>query len=213
MAWALLWMVGCHRGAVVESVAPQQVPAGERIEVFGQYFRDDLQWALVQGELNFPLEQVVLDSSNQFGAIVPVHTQPGTYDLVNLDGGEADGVTSALVVQAPRAERPCTGEYTINTQLSLMKRQIVIDRFHRGGERETLRLAADDIAAIEYERRPTDRGYCSAIFLRRDDGARILFDDDLKVELKDRAQKMARDLDKPIELLADAELPPLALPR
>jgi hypothetical protein len=213
MGLALLLLFACQRGALVESVAPADIPAGDRIEVFGQHFRPEASWSIVDGDVHFPLEQVVIDAGIRVSALVPVFVQPGTYDVLVSEGDAVQGLVDVLTVRPPRAEVPCTGEYTTNTQLSLLKKLVIIDRFHRTGERETLKIGSDEITAVEYERRPTDAGYCSAIFVRRADGSRVLFDDDLKVELKSRAQKMAQDLQKPIELLADADLPPVAPPR
>lgn len=208
MILALSVLLGCQRTPVVVSVDPAEVPAGEIVRVHGENFGEPVQVSLKTGDgLVVALEDVSIVGPGEIAATVPLRTSPGQYDVVVTVEGEAHGKSRGLLVGHPREDTPCSGEYTANTQLSLVRKQVVIDRFHRNGERETLRISADEVERVEYERRATDAGACSVIWLRLGDGRRVVFDDDLTVDLEDRARRMAEDLDKPFEVVRKDESP------
>jgi len=147
---------------------------------------------------NYPLERLRSSAESVEGE-VPLYTTPGTYDVVVSVDGVSTGIEAGVQVLRPRSEIPCTGEYTANTHISVPKNQVTIDRFHRDGTRETLRIDGGEVAAVHYEYRTLEVGECWVIYLVKADGTKVVFDDDPKVDLRDRAQKMARDLDKPLE--------------
>jgi hypothetical protein len=202
----LTLLVACS-GPEVREVSPSEIPAGEAIAIRGENLESpDATVALTQpGGVTVPLE-ITSRAPDQIEASVPVRVQPGTYDVVVTRGRSESGLPGALVVGRPRDDVPCTGEYTANTQLSLGRRLVVIDRFYRNGERDTVRIPTEEVEKIEYERRVEKGETCSAIFVRKKDGARLVFDDDPAVELKDRAGKMARDLGVPFEVTREDPL-------
>lgn len=199
MILVLSVLLACQRTPVVVSVDPVEVPAGEIVRVHGENFGQPVQVALKTDDgLVVALEDISVLGPGEIAATVPLRTSPGQYDVVVTVEGLAHGMPRGLVVGRPREDAPCSGEYTANTQLSLVRKQVVIDRFHRDGERETLHIAADDVERIEYERRPIEAGgSCAVIWLRLKDGGRVVFDDDLAIDLEDRARRMSGDLDKP----------------
>ncbi len=187
--------------------------AGEVLHIRGEGFSGELSASLITlNGANYPLEAVNVVSPEAFEGVVPVYTEPGTYDLVVSSEGVATGLERSVEVRRPRAEIPCTGEYTANTQISLAKQLVTIDRFHRDGTRETLRIEGRDIAGIEYEHRTLPIGDCWVVFLVRTDGSKVVFDDDPKVDLMERSQKMARDLGKPFVDATAVASPPGVTP-
>ena len=196
----LLLFVACGGGPALDWVEPTQVPAGEQLTLHGKNLAHLQVTALLRdaGGHLFALDQAMV-TDRSVSAHVPLLTAPGPYDVVVTDGHATVTLDDALTVERPTQEVPCSGAYTANTQLSLARQTIVIDRFHRNGERETLRIPIGDVERIEYTKTTTDKVFCSAIFLVQKTGVRVLFDDDTALDLQDRAQKMAKDLGKPLE--------------
>ncbi len=203
----LLLFAACSAPEVRE-VSPSEVPAGEAIAILGEHLDDPkAEVTLTQTGGTTVVLEVTNRAADSLSAMVPVRTQPGTYDVVVTRGRDESGLPAALVVTRPRDDVPCTGEYTANTQLSLGRHLVVIDRFYRDGQRETVRVPTDEIEKVEYERRVEAGKTCSAIFLRRKDATRLVFDDDSRVDLKDRATKMAKDLGVPVEIVREDPIP------
>jgi hypothetical protein len=107
------------------------------------------------------------------------------------------------MVIAPAIESPCAGTYQANAQLSVPQKLVVIDRFHDGGERETIRLTFGEIEQVEYELVQLDSKaedgaaeLCSVIYLRDKKGLRVSFDDDTRLNLEKRALRMGQAMGK-----------------
>ena len=74
-----------------------------------------------------------------------------------------------------------------------------LHRFYRDGTEETVRTPLADVARVEYEMVRTDHGMCSVVYVRLTDDSRYVFSDDEAVDLRFRAEKIARTIDKPFE--------------
>lgn len=204
--WWMLMLAACTPDPVVGAVRPGEVLAGQPIEVSGEGFAPGMRLSLApeQGP-ELPLSSVEVKGVVLASAVVPESVAPGRYDVVvEVEGRSGRGLGALEVIQLP-AEEPCAGLYTANTQLSLARGVIVIDRFYvkgpRKDERETLRIDLDEVERIEYELvKMKDDTLCSVIFVRTGDGRRVMFDDDTKVDLKDRAYRMASEIGKPVQV-------------
>lgn len=201
-----MWIVtllACAADPVVSGVDPASVEPGATVVVTGENFAEGATVALSGPGGDVGLDSVVVKGVILAEGKVPDTVAPGTYDLkVTVDGRTGVRAGALEVVKLPD-EVPCGGMYHANTQLSLAREVIVIDRFYqkgpRDGERETLRLPLDELTGVEYELVKMDDGtLCSVIFVRHKDGHRVMFDDDTEVDLKDRAYRMSRDIGKPI---------------
>jgi uncharacterized protein (DUF2384 family) len=82
----------------------------------------------------------------------------------------------------------------------LVRAQIVIERYYRDGDRESVTLPLDEIEHVEFEASEDAQGPCSAVFLRTKDGRRIVFHDDRTVDLHDRAWRVATTMGKELEI-------------
>jgi len=145
-------------------------------------------------------------------AKVPEGMAAGTYTVGIKQDGAVASLPGVLTVEKVKADTPCAGEYTANTQLSLARKEVVLDRFYREGERETLRIPLREIERVEYELVKTAKGtLCSVIFMRTSKGERVMFDDDEKVELKERAYKLGQSMGKPVETTRE-DAPTMGMP-
>lgn len=195
----LALILACSTPPTVSSVDPNPAQPGIAVKVFGGGFEEGttLSLAMAGGD-PIPFEEVKVVGTVVLEAKLPSELSAGTYDLVFGANGEATTVIGALVVELPVLERPCSGEYTANTQVSLNRKEAVVDRFYKNGERETVRIDLGEIERIEFENRPGEKKICSVIWFATKDGNRVIFADDDKVDLKDRAFKLSRDMNKPI---------------
>ncbi len=204
MVWLAL-VFACATDPVVSGVDPASVIAGGAVKVSGEGFAEGAQVALIGPSGPVALDQVTIRGVVVAEVTVPPTVPAGTYDVSVTVDGRTGVASGALEVTAPPVEVPCAGDYQANTQLSLAREVIVIDRFFLKGprkdERETLRVSLGDIEGVEYELVKMDDGrLCSVIFVRKDDGSRVMFDDDTEVDLKDRAYRLSRDIGKPVKV-------------
>ena len=115
-------------------------------------------------------------------------------------GGQDVLLNDALTVMANDVEAPCLGLFTANTQLSLARELVVVDRFYKNGERETLRIPIPEVEQVEYELVKMDNGdLCSVIYMRKKDGRRVIFDDDTRLNLRPRAYKLGNVMGRPTQ--------------
>ena len=197
-----LLLLACNSGPQVTGLDRADVHPGESFRLAGEGFSGEID-VFVTSSSTEPtrLEGVLLVDGTTVEARVPEGLAVGAYSVgVRQDGVDVlfDG---QLQVSPVPDDQPCSGEYTANTQLSLARKLVVVDRFFRAGERETVRVELEDIDKIDYELQQLDTGErCSAIFLHLADGRRIIFADDTSVELKDRAYKLGRDVGKRVEI-------------
>ena len=197
--WLFL-LVACTGSPEIASVTTPEVTGGQPITVQGSGFAPGTV-AFLQGVEGEPIELVVtVGSRRELTATPPTHVRPGVYDLVIERDGEKSLAPGAITVVPPREELACAGEYTANTELSLVRAQVVIERYYRDGDRETVTLPLDEIERIEFESSEDAQGMCSAVFLRTKDGRRIVFHDDRTVDLKDRAWRVATTMGKELDI-------------
>jgi len=110
-------------------------------------------------------------------------------------------MVGGLAVQSPPPDVPCGGDYTANTQVSLARKIVVVERFYRDGARETVRTPLKDITRVEIERiQQAKGGHCSVIYMRLKNGTRIRFAESLTQDLKARGFKLAADLKTQVEV-------------
>jgi hypothetical protein len=102
------------------------------------------------------------------------------------------------VVVEPVPSTPCAGEYTANTQVSWVRKVIVIDRFYSDGTREVLRTPFDEVEGIEIETVPHPGGVCSVVSIVKTDGSRLRYAESLSEDLTARAYKFANELHKTV---------------
>ena len=204
------WLLACASAPQVAGVDPSSAKPGEMVRVLGDGFGPGATVALVGPDARFSLEDVAVQGVVAVDGKVPLSVATGTYGIEVTVDGRVGTLASALTVEVPPTEVPCAGDYQANTQLSLARGLIVIDRFFqrgaRNGERETLRLEINALAGVEYELvRMDDQRLCSVIFVKGKDGRRYMFDDDTDVDLKDRAYRLGREIGVPVTVtLSDA---------
>lgn len=198
-AWFLL-AVACSGTPQIASVSTPEVSGGQSVAVEGRGFVPGMAARLqTAGDDPVPLV-VAVESRRALTARLPSWVRPGVYDLVLERAGEVTLAPGAVTVISPREEIACAGEYTANTELSLARAQVVIERYYRDGDRETVTVPLEQVTRIEYEMSDDAQGPCSAVFLRTDDGRRIVFHDDRTVDLRDRAWRVATTMGKELEV-------------
>lgn len=209
----VLWLWACTSGPALTGVEPGQVHPGERIEILGERLPSTgAPFVIGEGD---PAPVALLAEpgapEGRLRAQVPAGLPPGRY-TVGVRAGETDALLPvALVVVPLPLDTPCSGAYTTNTQLSLAQKRIVLDRFHRNGERETVEVKLDDVQRVAHERvEHPQRGACEAIWLHTRDGRRLLFDDDAVVDLEPRARRVAASIGRPFGPEAGRPLGPEA---
>ncbi|MBW1878975.1 MAG: hypothetical protein JRJ84_11475 [Deltaproteobacteria bacterium] len=199
MTFLVVFLLGCTT-PTLSSVEPWRAAPGERVQVAGEHFTPRVQVYLAKdGQPRAALEQVELAGPTRLSAVLP-EEEPGIYDLVVERRGRAGRLPSALELLPEVDETPCSDEFTANTELSIMREEVVVDRFYRNGERQTVRLGLEEIARVEYELVDDGIRQCSVIYLRTTENKRVVFNDDTKVDLRERARKIARDMGKELEV-------------
>lgn len=194
MVVALLSLVGCV-APQIRAVEPPEVPAGDPVVIRG----DDLGTGCAVSVVDAKGVETELLATGDIGddgtcaMRVPKTLAPGVYTVRLLAGDAMASAPEALIVDRPRADEACTGKFTTNTQVSLAKGEIAIDRFYGDGNRETNTIPLSTVERVEYEERPT----CCAVFLRTSDSRRVLYNDGPS-SLEERAKTLARTIDRPL---------------
>lgn len=202
MLSSLLLLLACSSGPILTGIDDADLHPGQSFRLAGDGFEGSVEvFVAAEGIEPTRLEAVKLIDHTTVEARIPPGLAVGTYRVgLRQDGRDVLLPTPLQVVPLPD-DAPCNGEYTANTQLSLARELVVIDRFYRTSERETVRIELDDIDKIDYELQQLDDGTrCSAIFLHTKDGRRVVFADDTSVELKERAYKLGRDIERRVEV-------------
>jgi len=205
----LLIVMACTTPPTVSSIDPAEALPGASVKILGSDFVEGAAVDLVLDGEAIPLEAVAVRGAVLIEGVLPADLGTGIY-TVNVKYGEAIvSLDDALSVTAPSTEAPCGGEYTANTQLSLARKVIVIDRFPKDKkkERETLRIDFSSVEQIEYELVKLDEEkMCSIVYIRTKNGKRVVFDDDTRVDLKERAFKIGSAVGKKVVITrADAD--------
>jgi len=195
----LMIVMACSTPPTVSSVDPAEALPGATVKILGNDFVQGAAISLVQGETTVEMSQFEVRGPVLIEGTLPEDLPAGTY-TVRLQFGEVSvSLEDALNVSAPEVEVPCGGDYTANTQLSLARKVVVIDRFYKNKERETLRIDFSAIDQVEYELvNREDGSFCSIVYIRKKDGTRVVFDDDTRVDLKERAYKIGTAIGKKV---------------
>lgn len=200
----LLILAACGSPApVISGVDPAEALPGDTVKVMGENFGEGVSVTIAgQPATTRALGPVLLEVD------LPEGVEPGETQLVVTVGDQSS--SQAFTVAEVKEDVPCAGAYTANTQLSLAREVVVIDKFFKDETRETLRIPIGEISQVEYEliAKDTDKP-CSVIFVRTEDGQRHMFDDDHDVDLKERAYSMARDMGKKVSVTRE-DAPSLA---
>ena len=198
MSFLLVLMAG-STPPTVSSIDPAEALAGAPVKILGTDFPAAAEITLVQGDARIPLQDVSVRGPVLLEGRLPEDLPAGTYTVTLTAGDVTVSLEDALTVTAPEVETACGGEYTANTQLSLARKVVVIDRFYKNKERETLRIDFAQIAQVEYELvKREDDALCSVIYIRQKDGTRAVFDDDTRLDLKERAYKIGTAIGKKV---------------
>lgn len=192
----LVWLLACANPRI-DSVTPLDVAAGDAVVVRGR----DLEGSCTAELADEAGAVVVLETRATDGAVpeevcslrVPRDLRPGRFVVTVHVGETSRTLPDGILVGRPREEEACTGRFTSNTQVSVTRGEVAVDRFFKDGFRDTVRVAIADIDRIEYE----ETGACGAVFLRDRDGGRVLFQDG-PPPLEERAKTLARTIDRPL---------------
>lgn len=206
-----LALVGCSTPPQVTSVDPAEALVGSELKILGEAFPADATVWLVQGDDEVQVADATFRGAVLIEGTVPAELASGAWTVQVRGGGSVAALPDALTVLAPEPEVPCSGAFKANTQLSLARELVVIDRFYEDGERETLRIPIPEIERLEYELvalegkpaegeaadEPPAQALCSVIYMKRSDGRRVVFDDDTRLNLEPRAYKLGNRMKKP----------------
>ncbi len=204
----LLIAMACTTPPTLSSVSPADPLPGTALKILGDDFVPGASVDLVLDDVTVPLQDVEVRGTVLIEGKLPDDIASGTYTVNVKFGDQVVALVDALAVTAPEVETACGGEYTANTQLSLARKLIVVDRFYKKNkERETLRIDFSSVDQIEYELvKLEDEKFCSQIYIRTKDGKRVVFDDDTRVDLKERAYKIGSAIGKKVVVTrADAD--------
>lgn len=192
--WLWLCIAGCGRWEaelVVADVVPEVLHRGDEVRVRGEGFDAHTTVAFKSGSEVTPLS-VSLEGDTLVGSMPPL--PEGAYSLIVSRGDRR--VVVPVEVRAA-VEAPCGRTYTANTQVSLAEGLAIIDRFHADGSRERVETPIADIVELRYVESPLTEGrVCSAILLKKSDGATLLFEDAIDSPLRARAETLSRFLEK-----------------
>ena len=204
-----LVMLACSQPPAVSGVDPSEGLPGSEIKVVGERFGDEVSLSLSPvGGGDEVLLNVTERTAIVLSAVVPDTAPAGKYDLVVEAPGHEVRVKKGFTVKAVPKDEPCGKLYTANTATNMIVGEIVVERFYKDGRRETLRTKLTDIEQVEYERVAVGDGkLCSVVYLRKTDGDRFRYSDDIKVDLKQRAYRFAQSINKPVVVTREDALP------
>ncbi|TVQ87244.1 MAG: hypothetical protein EA397_18165 [Deltaproteobacteria bacterium] len=200
-------LIACSGSPTLTAVEPDQALPGAELQIFGERLAAPVLVRVERpspGEaqaIELPVEGVAPDAIQ---VKLPEQIEPGTYDVVVTTGRYALRAPAAFRVLQPLSDVPCGELYRANTRVSSVAGEVTIDKFFRDGERETVKVRLDEIVGVELANVPGPKGgRCSVITLVRSDGDRLRFADDPKVDLHDRAHKLAQEIGRPITTLTE----------
>lgn len=206
MRYALpLLLAGCWSSPTLTVVEPDQAMPGEELQIYGERLTDPVEVRL-ESSAQGAAHTLTLTTSEteRLAAQIPEEIEPGIYDVVVVAGRHLLRAPGSFRVLAPLRDVPCGQLYRANTKVSNVAGEVVIDKFFRSGERETVKVKLQEIATVEVGRVPGPSGEsCSVITLVRSDGERLRFADDAKVDLENRAHKLAQEIGRPISVISD----------
>jgi hypothetical protein len=201
-------LFACATDPVVSSVSPDDVRAGDVLTILGEGFDDSTTVKVSSDGTEYTLAPVTFHGVISLGATLPEVMPAGNYGLTVTSGGRSAQLPSAFKVIQTTAEVPCGGHYSANAQMSLARKEFVIERFFDSGpmkdKSEVVRIPFVDVAQVEFERLKMESGNtCTVVFIKNKNGTRVMFDDDEKIDLQIRANQIALELNKPIRVTRD----------
>ena len=205
-------LFACATDPVVTSVSPDDVRAGAELTILGDGFNAETTVQVSGNDNAYTLAPVTFQGVISLAATLPEVMPAGDYDLTVTRGGRSAVLSRAFTVTQTTAEVPCGGHYSANAQMSLARKEFVVERFFDAGpmkdKSEVVRIPFSDVAQVEFERVKMDSGdMCTVVFIKNKNGARVMFDDDEKIDLQVRANQIANELGKPIRVTRDDATP------
>jgi len=212
----VLLLTACTPAPTVAAVEPNIAEVGEVVHVVGERLAPPIGVVLVPSDPGAGEPVTAGPAAAQIAAqatdIVPTSSSPerialtlpqdlaaGVYDVVVTTGRTTIKAPGSLRVTRPPVDVPCGGLYRANTKVSAIAGEVVLDRFYRDGQRDTVRAKLSDVASVELARVPIDGdATCSVITLVKGDGERLRFADDAAVDLSSRAHKLAQEIGRPL---------------
>jgi hypothetical protein len=173
----------------VGGVHPTELRGGAHFAVDGAGFDGRVQVWLHGADGDLRVDGVEVLGADRLRGRLPA-VGPGAYALVFTRGDQV--VARDVRVQGEVAEAPCARPYQANTQLSLADGLAIVDRFYADGKRERVATPLGEIRRLEYVDAALSGGRtCSAILLRKLDGAAVVYEDDEDSSLLERAETLA----------------------
>ena len=197
--WSLVLLIACGSAPpTVTSVDPSEGLPGASLKVFGEDFPAGASVALVLEDEVVPISDASVRGPVLIEGTIPEGLSAGVWTVRVEADGVVGELATALTVTVPQVELPCGGKFKANTQLSLAREVVVIDRFYDDGDRKTLRIPIPQIEQVEYELvKLDDETLCGTIYMKKKDGTRVAFDDDTRLNLQPRAYKLGNVMNKP----------------
>ncbi len=198
MMLSLALLLACSGSPKLNTINPNESVSGQPISLVGNGFTNTARAHIIHSESDelYPLYRFTITSPLQAEGILPWELPAGVFHVLLEQDGKKRTLKNALKI-TPSTEQPCSNQFRSNTQLSLARGEVLIDRFYADQERKTLLLNLNEIERVDYELVALDETrMCSVVLLRKSDGTRVIFEDDEKIDLERRANRMARDLGK-----------------
>lgn len=202
LLWTIVLLAACSGGPTVEQFDPTEAEAGMTLTVFGDGFEPSTT-LMLENEAG---ERVAMENLQPGGSVVlkgdvPKGLEAGSYRLVVVSGANAAVAARPFTLKATAPDEPCGGDYTANTQVSLARKLIVVDRFYKDGAREVMRTPFKEVTAVEIDAVKTEKGVCSVVYIRKEDGTQLRYAESLTENLAARAYKFGNELNKPVNVL------------
>jgi hypothetical protein len=183
---------GCAAVPDAALVEPTEVLAGETLRVTGR--------GLDRSEIRLGTRVLLTEDRGETGLLarIPRDAPPGRFTLGLIDA-RGEHLTDLHVTVL--SDHACTNEFRSNTRISVAKQTVVLDRYWPDGRRQSWTLGPAEVSVVEIAAIPMPDGHtCSAIFLRRTAGGRLLYDDDSTEDLTERAHTIAEMLNVPVTI-------------
>jgi hypothetical protein len=192
----ILLLLACASPPELSPIEPSAVAPGGRIVASGQRFGEDPRAFLVDGETEVALP-LYSRGVSELSAQVPRRTPTGEYTfVVRTEEGES---SQPMSVVEPDLERACHGLYQADNAVVPSRGLVVLSRTFRDGEETVEELPMKSIGQVMLTQRTLEDGRaCTGVYLSTDEGLR-LFMDDVDVDLRPRARRLATALK--VELL------------
>jgi len=198
MMLSLVVVFACSSAPQLNNISPNKTISGQPISLTGHGLTAGARAHIIHDETEelYPLYRFTIASPLQAEGILPWELPAGSFHVLLEQDGKKRTLKNALHI-TPSTEQPCSNQFRSNTQLSLARGEVLIDRFYADERRQTLLISLSEIERVDYELVALDETrMCSVVLLRKGDGTRVIFEDDEKIDLERRAARMARDLGK-----------------